>query len=176
MTTMSPPFDPPRSPAIRLAVLTVSDRCARGEATDTSGPALVRLCKDQLGAELIETACIPDDPTEIERLLRAWSQQTPAIDLILATGGTGLAPRDHTPEAAMRIIDRPHPALLELARYRCLEKTPRAFLTRGVAGAANQSLIITLPGSERGSTENLAAITDILPHAIETLRGDVKDG
>lgn len=164
------------SPPIRFAVATISDRCSRGESVDTSGPALVALCKETLGAELIDSVCIPDDPEGIEAILRDWSTRSPTIDLILATGGTGLAPRDHTPEAAMRVIDRPHPALLELARYRCLEKTPRAFLTRGIAGAANKSLIITLPGSPRGATENLEAICDILPHAIETLRGDVKDG
>lgn len=166
----------PITPPIRLAVLTISDRCSRGESTDTSGPALISLCKQTLGAQLIESACIPDDPDQIEQRLREWSDRAPTIDLILTTGGTGLAPRDHTPEAAVKVIDRPHPALLELARLRCLEKTPRAFLTRGVAGAASQSLIITLPGSERGATETLAAITDILPHAIETLRGDVKNG
>ena len=166
----------PLSPAIRLAVLTISDRCARGEREDGSGPALIALCREALGAELIESACIPDDPEGIEGRLRDWSGRTPPIDLILTTGGTGLAPRDHAPEAAMRVIERPHPALLELARLRCLEKTPRAYLTRGVAGAAGRSLIITLPGSPRGATENLEAIADILPHAIETLRGDVTDG
>ena len=166
----------PLSPPIRLAVGTISDRCSRGERDDTSGPALIKQCQQELGAELIESRCIPDDPDAIEQLLREWSSRTPPIDLILTTGGTGLAPRDRTPEAAERVIDRPHPALLELARLRCLDKTPRAYLTRGVAGVARQSLIITLPGSPRGATENLAAIADILPHAIETLRGDVKDG
>ncbi|MCB9838002.1 MAG: MogA/MoaB family molybdenum cofactor biosynthesis protein [Phycisphaeraceae bacterium] len=164
------------SPPIRLAVLTISDRCARGEREDASGPALIELCRDAFGAELIEMACVPDDPDGVEGRLRDWSRRTPPIDLILTTGGTGLAPRDHAPEAAMRVIERPHPALLELARLRCLEKTPRAFLTRGVAGAAGRSLILTLPGSPRGATENLGAIADILAHAIETLRGDVIDG
>ena len=164
------------SPPIRLAVLTVSDRCARGEREDASGPALAEAARQRLGAELIERGCVPDEPELIERRLREWIARTPAIDLILTTGGTGLSPRDRTPEAAMRVIDRPHPALLELAQLRCLEKTPRAFLTRGVAGAAMRSLILTLPGSPRGATENLEAICDILPHAIETLRGDVVDG
>jgi molybdenum cofactor synthesis domain-containing protein len=164
------------SPPIRLAVLTVSDRCARGEREDASGPALIERCRALFGAALIEHGCVPDDPDLIERRLREWIARTPAIDLILTTGGTGLAPRDHTPEAALRVIERAHPALLELARLRCLEKTPRAFLTRGVAGAAGRSLIITLPGSPRGATENLEAIGDVLSHAIETLRGDVVDG
>ncbi len=160
---------------IRAAVLTVSDRCTRGEAADTSGPALAAICRDRLGAEIVETACLPDDPDALEACFRRWAGVDPPIDLILSTGGTGLAPRDHTPEAAMRVIDRPHPALMELARLRCYEKTPRAFLSRGVAGAAGRSLILTLPGSRRGSTENLEALLDILPHAIETIRGEVKD-
>ena len=160
---------------IRAAVLTVSDRCSRGEAVDTSGPALAAICRDRLGAEIVESACLPDDPVALEACFRRWAEADPPIDLILSTGGTGLAPRDHTPEAAMRVIDRPHPALMELARLRCSEKTPRAFLSRGVAGAAGSSLILTLPGSLRGSTENLEALLDILPHAIETLRGEVKD-
>lgn len=160
---------------IRVGVLTVSDRCSRGEAEDTSGPALGELCRQRLGAEVVAANCVPDDPDGIERVLRNWVDTQPTIDLIVSTGGTGLAPRDHTPEAAMRVIDRPHPALLELARLRCLAKTPRTFLSRGVSGAAGRSLILTLPGSRRGSTETLEAILDILPHAIETLRGEVKD-
>lgn len=160
---------------IRVAVLTVSDRCSRGETVDTSGPGLSDMCRRDLNAEIVAEACVPDDADEIERRLRAWVAIAPPIDIVLTTGGTGLAPRDATPEAALRVIDRPHPALMELARLRCYEKTPRAFLSRGVSGAAKRSLIITLPGSPRGSTENLAALIDILPHAIETLRGEVKD-
>lgn len=160
---------------VRVAILTVSDRCSRGEAEDTSGPALARICRERLGAEIAETACLPDDPDGLEACFRAWSVVSPTIDLILSTGGTGLAPRDHTPEAAMRVIDRPHAGLMELARLRCFEKTPRAYLSRGVAGAAKRSLILTLPGSLRGSTENLESVLDILPHAIETLRGEVRD-
>ncbi|MCA9292981.1 MAG: MogA/MoaB family molybdenum cofactor biosynthesis protein [Phycisphaerales bacterium] len=160
---------------IRAAILTISDRCSRGETVDTSGPALARICTSDLGAEVVHRACVTDDPDGIEAQLGAWVRTEPTIDLILTTGGTGLAPRDHAPEAAMRVIERPHAGLMELARLRCYEKTPRAYLSRGVAGAARQSLIITLPGSERGSTENLQAILDILPHAIETLRGEVVD-
>jgi molybdenum cofactor synthesis domain-containing protein len=160
---------------VRAAILTVSDRCSRAEAEDTSGPALASRCRDGLGAEIVAKACVPDDADAIAATLEEWSRVEPPIDLILTTGGTGLAPRDITPEAAARVIDRPHPALLELARLRCYEKTPRTFLSRGVAGVARRSLIITLPGSVRGATENLEAILDILPHAIETLRGEVAD-
>jgi molybdopterin adenylyltransferase len=162
--------------SIRAAVLTVSDRCSRAEAVDLSGPALSAMLRERLGAEIVAAACLPDDPAQLEACFREWADPARHIDLVVSTGGTGLAPRDHTPEAAMRVIDRPHPGLMELARLRCLEKTPRTFLSRGVAGAANATLILTLPGSTRGCTEQLAALLDILPHAIETLRGDVKDG
>ena len=160
---------------IRVAVLTVSDRCSRGQAEDTSGPSLCRIARERLGAEIIATACLPDEPAQLEAQFRAWSRPEAGIDLILSTGGTGLAPRDRTPEAAGRVIDRPHPALMELARIRCMPGTARTFLSRGVAGAAGNTLIITLPGSPRGATENLEALLDILPHAIETLRGEVQD-
>jgi molybdenum cofactor synthesis domain-containing protein len=160
---------------IRAAVLTVSDRCSRGETPDISGPALVNLLQSRLAATIAATACLPDDPDALETCFRTWSHPEKQIDLVVSTGGTGLAPRDHTPEAAMRVIDRPHPGLMELARLRCLPKTPRTFLSRGVAGAARRTLILTLPGSTRGCTEQLEALLDILPHAIETLRGDVID-
>jgi molybdenum cofactor synthesis domain-containing protein len=160
---------------IRAAVLTVSDRCSRGEATDTSGPALAAMLRERLGAEVVASACVPDEVDQIAARFRAWSGPGQRIDLVVSTGGTGLAPRDVTPEAAMQVVERRHDALLELARLRCFEKTPRTFLSRGIAGTAGRTLIVTLPGSPRGATENLAAILDILPHAVETLRGEVQD-
>ena len=161
---------------VRVAVLTVSDRCSRGEAVDTSGPGLCAVLRERLGAEIVVTDCVPDEPDQIVERFMRWSRAGERIDLIASTGGTGLAPRDQTPEAARRVIEREHPALMELARLRCLEKTPRAFLSRGVAGTVGRTLILTLPGSPRGARENLEALLDILPHAIETLRGEVKDG
>lgn len=160
---------------IRVAILTISDRCSRGETQDTSGPALAAMCRERLGAEVAAMACVPDDPDRISAQFRDWSGANRGIDLVLSTGGTGLAPRDHTPEAAMRVIERPHAGLMELARMRCAAKTARTFLSRGVAGVAGSTLIITLPGSPRGATENLEALLDVLPHAIETLRGEVQD-
>ena len=160
---------------IRAAVLTVSDRCSRGEAVDTSGPALGKMLRERVSAEIAATACLPDEIDLLEAKFREWSAPSQRIDLIVSTGGTGLAPRDITPEAALRVIDRRHDGLMELASLRCFQKTPRTFLSRGVAGAANRTLILTFPGSIRGSTENLDAILDILPHAIETLRGEVQD-
>lgn len=172
MTALQPPQ--PGRP-IRAAVLTVSDRCSRGEAVDTSGPALGEMLRTRLGAEVTRTRCLPDEREALAACFVEWSAPALAIDLIVSTGGTGLAPRDVTPEAARSVIEREHPGLMELARLRCMAKTPRTFLSRGVAGTINRSLILTLPGSPRGATENLEALLDILPHAIETLRGEVQD-
>ncbi|MEX0652697.1 MAG: MogA/MoaB family molybdenum cofactor biosynthesis protein [Phycisphaeraceae bacterium] len=162
-------------PPIRVAVLTVSDRCSRGETVDTSGPALAAMARTRLAAEVVATACVPDAVDAIAAQLRTWTNDAPRPDLLLTTGGTGLAPRDVTPEATVAVLERRHEGLLELARRRCYEKTPRTYLSRGEAGTLGQTLILNLPGSERGATEMLEALLDILPHAIETLRGDVKD-
>lgn len=160
---------------IRAAILTVSDRCAAGVTSDTSGPALAELLRAALGAEIAARACVPDEIKLIRSQLTAWAHQAPRPDLIVTTGGTGLAPRDVTPEATRGVIERPHPGLLELARLRCYEKTPRTFLARGEAGTLSGSLVLNLPGSQRGATEMLEALLDVLPHAIETLRGEVQD-
>ncbi|MFA9477006.1 molybdenum cofactor biosynthesis protein B [Phycisphaerales bacterium AB-hyl4] len=159
----------------RVAVLTVSDRCSRGEAADTSGPALVAMARERLGADVVATACVADEVEAIGAQLRMWACEAPAPDLVLTTGGTGLAPRDVTPEATAAVLERRHEGLLELARRRCYKKTPRTYLSRGEAGTLARTLIINLPGSQRGATEMLEALLDILPHAIETLRGDVQD-
>lgn len=167
------------TPPIRAAVLTISDRCSRGEATDTSGPALCAMLRERLNAQIVATRCLPDERDQLAACFVEWSRAgergLAPTDLILSTGGTGLAPRDVTPEAARSVFQREHSGLMELARLRCLSKTPRTFLSRGVAGTIGRTLILTLPGSPRGATENLEAILDILPHAIETLRGEVQD-
>jgi molybdenum cofactor synthesis domain-containing protein len=160
---------------IRAAVLTVSDRCSRGEATDTSGPAVAAMLRDRLGAQIVATRCLPDEVDVLAACFVEWSRPEAGIDLILSAGGTGLAPRDVTPEAALKVLERQHSGLMELARLRCMAKTPRTFLSRGVAGTIGRSLILTLPGSLRGSTEMLEALLDLLPHAVETLRGEVQD-
>lgn len=160
---------------IRAAVLTVSDRCSRGAATDTSGPALAHMLRASLSADVVQTRCLPDEHDQLAACFLDWSSPAHRIDLIVSTGGTGLAPRDVTPEAARSVIEREHPGLMELARLRCMARTPRTFLSRGVAGTIGRTLILTLPGSLKGSTENLEALLDILPHAIETLRGEVQD-
>jgi len=163
---------------IKAAVLTVSDRCSKGITTDTSGPSLCEMLRTKLGAEIVRTAILPDEQDQLAACFLDWCTPKPpalTLDLLLSTGGTGLAPRDVTPEAAARVIQRPHAGLMDLARLRCYAKTPRTFLSRGIAGTINQTLLITLPGSPRGATEMLEALLDILPHAIETLRGDVQD-
>lgn len=164
---------PARGGPVRACVLTVSDRCSRGEAEDTSGPALAVMLREKLDAEIVEARCVPDEQGEIAACILKWAAREP--DLIVTTGGTGLSARDVTPEAAMGVIERPHPGLMELARLRCFEKSPRAFLSRGVAGIVGRTLVMTLPGSERGATEALGALLDVLPHAIGTLRGEAHD-
>lgn len=163
------------NPRIRAAVLTVSDRCALGKMQDTAGPGLVRLVSERLPADVIASACVPDERDAIVEQLRFWAGDEWKLDLILTTGGTGLGPRDVTPEATATILDRRHPGLLELARLRCLASTPRAFLSRGEAGTISRTLVINLPGSRRGATEFLEAILDVLPHAIQMLRGEPGD-
>lgn len=160
---------------MRVAILTVSDRCSRGETTDESGPALERIAIASLRARIVDRACVPDETDQIASTLRAWADAAEAPDLILTTGGTGLAPRDVTPEATLEVLHRRHSGLVELVRRRCYDKTPRAYLSRAEAGTRAGSLIINLPGSTRGATESLEALLDILPHAIETLRGEVQD-
>jgi molybdenum cofactor synthesis domain-containing protein len=164
-----------RPAPIRAAVLTVSDRCSRGEAVDTSGPAVATMLRERLEAVIVDTRCLPDEVDALGACFVEWSRAEAGIDLILSAGGTGLAPRDVTPEAALRVFERQHSGLMELARLRCMTKTPRTFLSRGVAGTIGRTLILTLPGSVRGSTEMLEALLDLLPHAVETLRGEVQD-
>ncbi len=160
-----------RHDRMRAAVLTSSDRCACGEAQDLSGPAVAAWLHDALCAEVVSAEITPDDADAIEAFLRRCCARSERIDLAIVTGGTGLAPRDVTPEAAMRVIERPHAGLMELARARCGAQNVRAYLSRGIAGAAGSTLIITLPGSPTGAIETLDALRDVLPHAVRMLRG-----
>lgn len=157
--------------SIRFATLTVSDRCSRGEATDTSGPAIREFLFTHLGGHLLHAAIVPDEIDAVSGLLQQWCDADTFPDLIFTTGGTGLGPRDVTPEATMRIVDRPHPGIAELIRGTCGATVPRAYLSRGVAGVRGRTLIINLPGSPTGAVESLAAIKPILKHAVDMLRG-----
>ena len=158
----------------QAVVLTISDRCSRGEATDTAGPDVRQLLENCLRAHTYATEIIPDERDRIAARLRHYSEGH-SIDLVLAVGGTGFAPRDVTPEAATAVIERPTPGLDEAMRRASLEKTPRAMLSRAVSGIRNGTLIITLPGSGRGATENLQAILPALEHGLAKLRGDPSD-
>jgi len=156
---------------IQAVVLTISDRCARGEATDTAGPAAARLLREKLGAHIYTIEILPDECPKIEERLRHYCDGH-SIDLVFTVGGTGFAPRDVTPEATRAVIDRPTPGLDEAMRVASLAKTPHAMLSRGSSGIRKKTLIVSLPGSERGAVENLQAILPALPHGIEKLRGD----
>jgi len=160
--------------AIQAVVLTVSDRCARGEATDTAGPAVARLLADALGAHVYRTEVLPDEQQAIAERLKHYCDGH-SIDLVVTVGGTGLAPRDVTPEATRAVVERPTPGLDEAMRAASLASTAHAMLSRGASGIRKSTLILNLPGSERGATENLQAVVAALPHGIDKLRGDPSD-
>jgi molybdopterin adenylyltransferase len=169
---------------LRVGILTVSDRSARGEREDLSGPALERAVCDgwpapRNGDEQPEdrmpfvekTGIVPDERQHIAATLREWSDVL-GLDLILTTGGTGFARRDVTPEATLDVIERNAPGLAEMMRSESFVSTRHAMLSRAVTGIRGNTLIVNLPGSPRGAVENLAIILPVLPHALELLRGD----
>ena len=150
---------------IRVGVLTVSDRSARGEREDLGGPAVAAAVLAQLpDAAVVERAIVPDERAAIAARLAHWADEL-GLDLILTTGGTGFAPRDVTPEATRDVIERETPGLAEAMRAASLRITPHAMLSRGVAGIRGRTLIVNLPGSPKGAVENLATIAPVLPHA-----------
>ena len=156
--------------AIRAAVLTVSDKGARGERVDTAGPAVTEMLRG-IGADVVETAIVPDDRAGIAAQLRAWADSA-GVQLILTTGGTGLAPRDLTPEATLDVAERQVPGIPEVMREIGRKSTHLAAVSRSVAVTRGHTLIVNLPGSERGARESLAAVLDLLPHAVELLQGE----
>ena len=167
-------FDIVDRDALQAVVLTISDRCSRNEAQDTAGPAVAKILDESLGANIYRTAILPDEKETIAEQLKHYCDGH-SIDLVLAVGGTGFSPRDVTPEAAREVIDRLTPGLDEAMRTASLAKTPHAMLSRAVSGIAGSTLIITLPGSQRGAVENLQAILPALGHGIAKLRGDPAD-
>ena len=154
---------------MRVAILTISDSVSRGTSEDRSGPALIERCK-ALGWEVVSHQVSADDHQWIEGFLKTVADSR-AADLILTTGGTGLGPRDVTPEATMAIADRLIPGFAEQMRAEGMKKTPRAIMSRAVAGIRGTSIIINLPGSPKGAVESLDAVADLLPHAVEVLHG-----
>ncbi len=155
---------------IQAAVLTVSDRCHGGEAVDTSGPAVAAKLSNDLGARITATMIVADEIDRIASSLKDLAAR--GIDLVITTGGTGCAPRDVTPEATRSVIEREAPGLAEAMRRASADVTRHALLQRGVCGILRSTLIVNLPGSEKAAIENLAAVSDVIPHAIKLLRGD----
>ena len=158
---------------MRTDILTLSDKGSRGERIDESGPALAAWLAER-GVHTVQSRVIADEFEQIVAVLTEWAD-TDAADLILTTGGTGVSPRDTTPEATLQVLQRVIPGLGELMRLKSLEKTPMASLSRAVAGIRNQSLIINLPGSPKGALENLEAVWPTIGHAVEKIRGGQED-
>jgi molybdopterin adenylyltransferase len=157
-------------PTPRVAILTVSDAGARGERADTSGDAIAEWVSRR-GHALAERTLVPDETLAIARVLTAWADAG-AADLILTTGGTGLTPRDVTPEATRAVLDREAPGIAEALRVSVLGRFPRAALSRGIAGIRGRTLIINLPGSPGGVKDGLAVLEQWIEHAVELVRGD----
>ena len=152
---------------MRVAILTVSDKGSRGEREDKSGPAIREIIEGMKG-EVVEYRIVPDERIQIESALR---QMAKAADLVLTTGGTGVAPRDVTPEATRAVIEKELPGITEVMRIKSADVAPTAMLSRAVAGTVGCALIVNLPGSPKAVRECLSFIKPAIPHALELLRG-----
>ena len=157
---------------VRAVVITVSDACSRGEREDTSGAALGQLLTE-LGAEIVETKILSDDLDPLVQTLTEYAQRDD-VNLIITTGGTGLGPRDNTPEATKQVIEREAPGIAEAIRVESLKATPMAMLSRGVCGVRSGTLIINLPGSPKAVKEGFSVIAPVLSHALDLLAGKTK--
>ena len=158
---------------IQAGIITVSDRGSRGEREDLSGREVADLLAT-IDIVVAATAVIPDEKEIIKETLKDFADGK-CLDLIVTTGGTGVSPRDVTPEATLAVIDKQVPGMAEAMRQASLAVTPHAMISRAVAGIRGSSLIINLPGSPRGVRENLAVVLPALPHAIEKIKGDQRD-
>jgi molybdenum cofactor synthesis domain-containing protein len=157
---------------IKAAVLTISDSCAKGERQDLSGPATTQMLT-AARIKVTQTAILPDEREQIAELLRELADA--GLDLIITTGGTGLGPRDVTPEATLDVVQRLVPGLMEASRAEGWKKTPNAILSRGCAGIRKNTLIVNLPGSERAVRECMEILLPVLPHAIRMMHGGGHD-
>jgi molybdopterin adenylyltransferase len=157
---------------IRAVAITVSDACSRGERRDESGEVLAQALKDA-GAVLVDVTVVSDDLEPLVQTLRQYAERND-VNLIVTTGGTGLGPRDNTPEATLRVIEREVPGIAEAIRAESLKITPMAMISRGVAGVCQGALIINLPGSPKAVRESFAIVRPILNHSIDLLAGDTR--
>ena len=154
---------------IRAVVITASDACASGEREDTSGALLVQLLRE-LGAEIVDARILSDDLDPLVVALTEFADRDD-VNLIVTTGGTGLGPRDNTPEATNRVIEREVPGIAEAIRAESLKVTPMAMISRGVCGVRSGTLIVNLPGSPKAVKETFAVIAPVLSHAMDLLAG-----
>ena len=154
---------------MNVAIITISDTVASGERQDASGPAVAARCQE-LKFTVESTHTLPDDPAQIRSLLSKLADAQ-NIDVILTTGGTGIGPRDSTPEATQAIAERLVPGMAEEMRRKGLAHTPRAILSRGVAAIRGSTLILNLPGSPKGAVESLDAVAALLPHSVQIIHG-----
>lgn len=155
---------------ITVGILTCSDRGARGERADVSGPTLHNLVIDRLGGVVRQYRVVPDERGPIEAAIREWADHH-RLDLVLTTGGTGLSPRDVTPDATRAACEREIPAIAQAMVLASLRVTPYAMLTRATAGIRKRTLVVNLPGNPKALAENFDAIAEVLPHAIDIIRG-----
>lgn len=158
---------------IRVGVITISDKGSRGEREDLSGPEIVTIL-ETIGAEVICMTILPDEQDLIKQTLIEYTD-IKKLDLVLTTGGTGVSPRDVTPDATIQVIEREVPGMAEAMRRQSGAFTPHAMISRAVAGVRGKSLIINLPGSPKGVRENLAVVLPALEHALEKIKGDEKE-
>jgi len=154
----------------KVAILTISDRGSKGEREDSSGPLIQEMVKN-LPAEVVYYEIIPDEKEQISEALKKNADHL-KVDLILTTGGTGLSPRDVTPDATSKVIDKEVPGFSEAMRAESLKKTPHAMISRAICGIRGSTLIVNLPGSPKSVKENLSVILPALPHALSKLKGD----